>query len=816
MSKGIELVHNASWQNDAAASSIIELCPTSSLALTANSNQVSSFNYLKGDEDETSIVLTLPPGNTITSLSFHSSGKRILVATQDTLQLANVLPSTPVALALLFVPFWEAYHLSVSECKFNIRGTLFAAICGTSIVVYDFVNGTEIVRIKSKATSSHNSLSFGQNCSFFAISTKDDEGTSALCKYDALTGETLASYNSNDNTILAYALANDTKPIILSSNNSVIYLNKELNQSKIVSVEDEYTLSGAICVSSEGLVFVGLQCKDSHSSVVRIYSAVGSDYYDQPIQETIINSMNISFDNNLLMVNNSSYQIKDNRVSSSYITSLDTVSSAVEEDETDNQAAQLLISNSYVESKKDSIKDLQSRVIEREVMNEVQLRQRSIAHAEELNTIKESYDTEMRKLEQQRDEMLQRKQEMIQEHESNIKTTTSNNLLALHELEESLKVDLVVQASEYSNLESEQQKQELEMKAARDNLLKKHETELTEFSLRADEKRKKQAEITSQLEKQKATVEYETKERIARIEDEIDDSISLLTSKFEKEIQNERQLYEKLHIENGLLSRRIESGSDKCIALKERVSSLLSQEDEKQKVIRMKEDESERLGLTKSKKETELASKTNAVSRLLSLNHQLIKSNEIETDRLKEMQALLDNGPLTIEHDKLCHEITSTTVELEKQQGLHASMENRIVKLNKASLIEKDNLARLQNKIRSYDSTMNSYLIQLEDCNKAIQNPLLLKENFSKMCAGSVIEGRSSSEMTADERMAENQRTLLFLEKKNELEELTRENAALTNRFKEEKANQIAVNAALLKRVSSAQPARRRSTIFRS
>ena len=153
MSKGIELIHNASWQNDSAVSSIIELCPTSSLAVRANLNQVASFNYLKGDdEDETSIVLTLPPGDTITSLSFHPSGKHILVATQDTLQLANVLVDG-------VSPFWKAYQLSVTECKFNLRGSLFAAICGTSIVVYDFINGKKVVQIKSSA--SLKSLDFG-------------------------------------------------------------------------------------------------------------------------------------------------------------------------------------------------------------------------------------------------------------------------------------------------------------------------------------------------------------------------------------------------------------------------------------------------------------------------------------------------------------------------------------------------------------------------------------------------------------------------------------------------------------------------------
>ena len=71
--------------------------------------------------------------------------------------------------------------------------------------------------------------------------------------------------------------------------------------------------------------------------------------------------------------------------------------------------------------------------------------------------------------------------------------------------------------------------------------------------------------------------------------------------------------------------------------------------------------------------------------------------------------------------------------------------------------------------------------------------------------------------MTADEINSNNQTTFMFLEKLNELEDLKSEEAELTNAFKEDKAEQIRVNSALLDKVSKqkAGGARRRSSIFR-
>ena len=76
-------------------------------------------------------------------------------------------------------------------------------------------------------------------------------------------------------------------------------------------------------------------------------------------------------------------------------------------------------------------------------------------------------------------------------------------------------------------------------------------------------------------------------------------------------------------------------------------------------------------------------------------------------------------------------------------------------------------------------------------------------------------EGHQSKGLSSSE-IDNNNSTLLYLEKKTELEELTRENSALTAKFKTEKAEQIEANAALLKKISmKTSGTRRRSTIFK-
>ena len=122
-----------------------------------------------------------------------------------------------------------------------------------------------------------------------------------LRKWDALTGSKLAEFSCEDGwptghtggRIIAYTVTATCKVIILSSNGSIVYLDRELKHAKTVTVAKEYILSGTVCVSNDGLVFVGMRSRNDKQAALRIYSAVEELYFDQVIEENL-NTMEIS------------------------------------------------------------------------------------------------------------------------------------------------------------------------------------------------------------------------------------------------------------------------------------------------------------------------------------------------------------------------------------------------------------------------------------------------------------------------------------------------------------------------------------------
>ena len=172
-----------------------------------------------------------------------------------------------------------------------------------------------------------------------------------------------------------------------------------------------------------------------------------------------------------------------------------------------------------------------------------------------------------------------------------------------------------------------------------------------------------------------------------------------MINKFEQEIDHERVSAERLHCENSILRRRIGKTMDDINGLKERVSSLLHQDEEAQKEIRSREEERQKLAEVKSKKDKDLASKNNAVIRLNHINHQLIKSHEIDLDKVKEMEVLLENGPLPKEHERLRQEYTKAAAEIEEQTTSNEKLDESIANLKESTLREQQKVAKLQNKV---------------------------------------------------------------------------------------------------------------------
>ena len=118
------------------------------------------------------------------------------------------------------------------------------------------------------------------------------------------------------------------------------------------------------------------------------------------------------------------------------------------------------------------------------------------------------------------------------------------------------------------------------------------------------------------------------------------------------------------------------------------------------------------------------------------------------------------------------------------------------------------------------ESTIQSYLLKLEECKQAILNPAELRDRFSSMQALSSERNSGTKTqrngLSADEIDAANRATLLFLEKSHELEELISEDAELTKKCKQEKEDAVATNSALLEKISELNGnSKRRSSVLK-
>ena len=677
MSKTIELTHLSALDANAIDEpTIIDTCiGRNNLALLASWNQVAVYDHQQGNLVQS---LRVPLGDKICSASFHPSGNHLLLAFSDRLQLANVLVDG-------IQIFWEEYAVSCTDAKFNRRGTIFAAIiCGSRIEVYDFLKGEKMVTISCSDTVLAK-LSWGVNCTLHAVC---DEGQ-RLCKWDALTGTKLAEYNSEDGSIIAYTVADNGKAIIAKRNGSIINLSVDLKSTATRQVGEEYILTGTINVSNEGLVFVGLCHRDHQTRLVRIYSAVGEDYFDH-YQEERVRVMTLSPDSTHLLTNKSIFQVQDRRGYSQYITGCLDLSGL--EDEANNNTtnqAELLMSTTHLEAKDAQLVDLQSKLNEVQIMNELKLRSVQQTQSEELTRLKDSCNSKLAKLVEQKNQLLQEKILLAQTNQLTMKETMSAQIAEIHRLEEKYKAEILDQVTTYCRIEKEQQREALIMEAEQELQRKKYEEELAEFRMEADKKLTKQSLNSEKLSSHRDLVERQSKARISQLEDEIDESILAMTNKFKNEVADQQQRSGSLVLSTGVIRKRIESTQDSLVQAKEQVTSLLHQQEQQQKQLTQKEEEKERLEAVKASKEKDLSVKKETLSKLSHLNKQIVKAHDIDSDRLQDIEKRVENGPLVEQMKQLCQEIVETNASIEEQMETNKATFDKIGEVTELVGVEK-------------------------------------------------------------------------------------------------------------------------------
>ena len=115
------------------------------------------------------------------------------------------------------------------------------------------------------------------------------------------------------------------------------------------------------------------------------------------------------------------------------------------------------------------------------------------------------------------------------------------------------------------------------MTESKRHLLDKQACELEAFRLEAKEKLTKQQVIWKQLCDQKNDVERESKESLCQVVEEVEDLVAETKEKINQHAAEQREEYQQLLLDNGILTRRIQSTNQSIECAKEKVATMLDQ-----------------------------------------------------------------------------------------------------------------------------------------------------------------------------------------------------------------------------------------------
>ena len=529
--------------------------------LVASANQVSLLNS-RGAVD-----FRTPFPEKICCASLHPSGNHLIVGSQEKFLLANVLVDQ--------IRVFHEVKTCCTDVKFNLTGSVFSVIVGQSIEIYDFISGDQINVIR--CNTFFHGLRWGIDCQMYATS-KDNE---LLCCWDAISGKSTSVFQDSVSGILDVAITSEGNVLVASSShNSIFILDSDLAQTPSqertiqskMQIDNSFILSGPIAVSDEGLVLACMRNRDTKRSFLKIISLDGQEQFDQPINETI-QLMTVS--SGLLLTNNSMYSIKDHReINQSIITAFETVE--MDESKHVEDCSDVLITASHIEHQAATLQDVRSRLADLEILIDLEYKSETDQIALNMKSQAESNSRELNTENYNLDLLRQRKEDTEEQCRKLLEQAIATSVREVKELQQKNKQDLMRQVKIYYDSEQVWEKQKLEMSESKRQLLDKQACELEAFRSEAKGKLTKQQDVWNQLCDQKNNLERESKERICQLVEEVENHRENTIEKINQDADEQRETAQQLLLDNGILTRRIQSTQQSIEHAKENVALMLN------------------------------------------------------------------------------------------------------------------------------------------------------------------------------------------------------------------------------------------------
>eukprot|EP00956_Cyclotella_meneghiniana_P005553 scaffold7143_cov71-Cyclotella_meneghiniana.AAC.3 len=566
-------------------------------------------------------------------------------------------------------------------------------------------------------------------------------------------------------------------------------------------------ISGKSTISDEGLVLACMRNRDTNRSFLKIISLDGQEQFDQPINETI-QLMTVS--SGLLLTNNSMYSIKDHReINQSIITAFETVE--MDQSKHVEDCSDVLITALHIEHQAATLQDVRSRLADLEILIDLEYKSETDQIALNMKSQAESNSRELNTENYNLDLLRQRKEDTEEQCRKLLEQAIATSVREVKELQQKNKQDLMRQVKIYYDSEQVWEKQKLEMSESKRQLLDKQACELEAFRSEAKGKLTKQQDVWNQLCDQKNNLERESKERICQLVEEVENHVITTKVKINQDADEQRETAQQLLLDNGIVTRRIQSTQQSIEHAKENVALMLNKVATTKAKLNQKEAEFNKLKEQLRVKCSEVVGKESATARLASINAHLLKARAIEEDKTLETMQCADE---TREKLKTIQDKIEEKLLVTRAKRIQSTLEEISNRTKSIAFVESRKKVA-QSQSLKLSSRMENLHAHLEELINNIQDHEQLKSLLTELSQTRSVTACQPEQtmMSQGDIQRSNEMTMKLLELSTEYKSLKQEEIEIAKKQQIERQRQVEMNSKLLEKVSSRKTTRKMSGV---
>lgn len=755
-----------------------DICVLKPIVIVAGqiNHNIQIWNYIKGD-----LLLHQKFLETPSSVSIHPLGHHAIIGFSDKLRLMNVLYDDQ------FRCIWHYPIKMCRECKFSKGGHLFAAVQGTSILLFDFHNKRKIFELKGHNNRIYKLVWDTYDDSFIVSCDEDGtiycwcvktgqrvgeyfrkggarafqccgvmamDGTRALWivdggklhKLSIPTLERIQSQSSSssssssdeqhdeneeefyhkdpqNSTMFEEPLACTTKK---STNPQLVFVASK-EDTNVLNIF--HTNTNANGQHNEYLSTVQLNITNNS----KLHTNLHQQYTSSIATNNKIDALKIINDRFLLVMDSKKtflhvFEIQNRQHRrQSLITTVQNIEDYAPSNAGWNE--DVLVSRNDLEEKNNLITELHNEVEELIHQNDYQLRLKELSTIEDINEINEANAQALEKERLKLKRLMRQSELKEQDNENLLKQMDEQFDTKLQDCECNNQQQLLRAVDNY-HATLKRIKTDRELKKKEKSQLEEnqhnHLKDLT-FSLRneLEEKRKLRLKLEAEI----CEKEKEIKEMKDQFEDDIDEEVEKLKIMYKERIEKEKNETTQFTGDNSILRKKVQNMRNEIENKKERVKILLQKEEEMRDTIKEREELIETEKRKIESKENIITTKINMIAELKKKNQELEKFQRVLQFGEVELQKRI--APREKEASDVKKQIAGIHMALDHYHESNTELGDTITSTQKLIDEKQKVVLNKRTQVKKQNALLRKLECELYLCTELIQNPDLLLEKVN-------------------------------------------------------------------------------------